>query len=1190
MTPYQIMEPPSTRRAPLAMNYARAIVRRFQALAVIPAAILGLVSMSAASSGPVSAVSRSSFGTAGTASLPAGQVSTASLPEGHAWTVTLVTGDVVGVRTMPGRPPLVTVRPGPGRRNVVFSTYVSTREQIEVLPQDVAPLVGTLLDPALFDVTTLILNGDDDAHRSYLPLIVQGQPGSDVPAAAREMSPALAIGPVLSSIDAVAVREPRMSTAQEGRRLAGIASAAAHAGSVSPLVSGGIRYIWLDRTVRADVGALSARPTKAIAGQLDHNLVQIGAPVAWHAGDTGRGITVAVLDTGIDATHPDLRGQIAGEQNFSSSSDIVDRFGHGTFVAAQIAGTGAASDGERRGVAFGAKLLIGKVLGDDGSGLDSAIIAGMQWAAPRAKVISMSLGNATPSDGTDPLSEAVNRLTAADHVLFVIAAGNSGPADETVDAPGTASDALTVGAVDGADRLAGFSSRGPRVGDYAIKPEITAPGVNIVGARAAGTTMGSPLDALYTTASGTSMATPQVAGAAAILAALHPRWSPAELKAALVSTAHLALGGDDYQVGGGMLDVGSAVTNKVVADAAIADLGSALTHVTHRLSWTNLGKGATTVTLSAKLTDHVGHPVPAGVLRLAASRLRVAPGGSASVALSLNPRTLTPGLYEGMVQGRDGAQLTRTPISLYVPPPAYTLTLRATPIPGTAAGKMFASASIINVGDPDLFQSFVTLSASGTVAVTVPAGRYWVSGEVDDLSNSSAERAAMTGQPEVSVTKDTTVTLNGAGAVPVTSTVTGHPTQVVQASVYTERAFAGQIVAAYVLAFGPGVTLFAQPSGGASTGTFRAYTSFRLAGHAGAVVYDLYHALGDRIPGSLTYRVTLAQQATLARVSERFYALDGSTSSILETRYGLTSTGFLAIQNLSEVPGGSTRTDYLSTEAGIAWNQEASPPFTLGGQNDLGLWTIEVPEFQHYASGSQHAAEWVREPFRPGPYSATQPSLSYCVPQPTSRSRGSIHVELVDLQDRPDGYDCLGGASTQDWLAATSRTMSLYRNNQLIGQSSYSVADFSVPQAAASYRLKYVDDTSAVLPVSTQTVSVWTFRSAPPAGLGAVRIPLLVVGYDLPLSIDNRADGNTAVLSAAPVAGTPAARITGFQVWTSTDNERTWQVATTLSVGGGRYRVTLPHAATGQNVSLRVHATDSLGSGIDQTIVSAYRA
>jgi hypothetical protein len=146
--------------------------------------------------------------------------------------------------------------------------------------------------------------------------------------------------------------------------------------------------------------------------------------------------------------------------------------------------------------------------------------------------------------------------------------------------------------------------------------------------------------------------------------------------------------------------------------------------------------------------------------------------------------------------------------------------------------------------------------------------------------------------------------------------------------VHAERGFAGQTWAADMYFFGPPAAapvLYAQPSGIASTGTYRVYSSFRLvspASTAAPYVYDLYHALGSRIPESLTYTVTPARQAALARVSERFHALAGNTAAMLEARYGLTATGFLAIQNTSNVAGGSTRTDFLSTEAGISWTQE----------------------------------------------------------------------------------------------------------------------------------------------------------------------------------------------------------------------------------------------------------------------------
>ena len=174
---------------------------------------------------------------------------------------------------------------------------------------------------------------------------------------------------------------------------------------------------------------------------------------------------------------------------------------------------------------------------DLGQCLDSDILAGMEWAAAtlHAPIVNLSLGG-TDTPDIDPLEDAVNRLSAEFGTLFVIAAGNEG-VPLAIDSPGSADAALTVGAVDGNDALAGISSTGPRLGDHAVKPDITAPGVAITAARAAGTALGPLVGDQYVTLSGTSMATPHVAGSAALLLEQHPDWSGAQLKAALMATA-----------------------------------------------------------------------------------------------------------------------------------------------------------------------------------------------------------------------------------------------------------------------------------------------------------------------------------------------------------------------------------------------------------------------------------------------------------------------------------------------------------------------------------------------------------------------------------------------------------------------------------------------------------------------------
>lgn len=245
---------------------------------------------------------------------------------------------------------------------------------------------------------------------------------------------------------------------------------------------------------------------------LAESVPQIKAPQAWAEGYDGTGRKVAVLDTGVDDTHPDLKGRIAAERSFVPDQAVADGNGHGTHVASTVAGDGATY----RGVAPGAELLVGKVLSDEGYGEDSWIIAGMEWAkAQGADVVSMSLGSQVPDDGTSPMARAVDTLSADGGPLFVVAAGNS-YGEFTIGAPGSAASALTVASVTKSDERSDFSSMGPLTGSYGLKPDISAPGSDITAAKPGGG---------YQTMSGTSMATPHVAGAAAVLKQRHPDWS-----------------------------------------------------------------------------------------------------------------------------------------------------------------------------------------------------------------------------------------------------------------------------------------------------------------------------------------------------------------------------------------------------------------------------------------------------------------------------------------------------------------------------------------------------------------------------------------------------------------------------------------------------------------------------------------
>lgn len=267
----------------------------------------------------------------------------------------------------------------------------------------------------------------------------------------------------------------------------------------------------------------------------------IEAHKAWAAGYTGDGVTVAILDTGIDSLNPAFSGAIVSCVAILAGLELPecsDTQGHGTHVA----GTVASRDPTLPGVAPEASLAIVRVLHFGGAGLSSDVIAGMQWVAdnqnavsPPIRVVNMSLGPSAPGcgDDTNPSAQAANALVDAG-VFVAVAAGNSGHAGCTIDGAGAASKVATIAAVDDLetatqadDVIAGFSSGGTVAQG---KPDVSFPGVNITSAAISG-------GLLVSTLSGTSMATPHAAGTAALVFEANPGWTPAQVKNRINGTA-----------------------------------------------------------------------------------------------------------------------------------------------------------------------------------------------------------------------------------------------------------------------------------------------------------------------------------------------------------------------------------------------------------------------------------------------------------------------------------------------------------------------------------------------------------------------------------------------------------------------------------------------------------------------------
>lgn len=285
------------------------------------------------------------------------------------------------------------------------------------------------------------------------------------------------------------------------------------------------------------------------------------AAKTWGNGVTGAGVTVAIVDTGVN-TSGDLAGQVVHAEDFTAEQSNADSYGHGTFVAGLIDGTGAGSDGAVKGVAPGAKIVSVKIAGADGTTDVVKVLAALEWIVDYKsvygiRVVNLSLGfDAAQSYYVDPLDFAVERVWS-DGIVVVAAAGNGNNVPGSITSPGNDPRVITVGSSNDRttvaltdDKLASFSSIGPTADGFS-KPDVLAPGRSVVSSRSPGSTIDTtyPASAIgddYAKGSGTSFSSAIVAGVAAMVLQRSPLLTPDQVKNRIVTTTR-TIGGTNNQ-------------------------------------------------------------------------------------------------------------------------------------------------------------------------------------------------------------------------------------------------------------------------------------------------------------------------------------------------------------------------------------------------------------------------------------------------------------------------------------------------------------------------------------------------------------------------------------------------------------------------------------------------------------------
>lgn len=1073
--------------------------------------------------------------------------------------VTLINGDTIQVTISADGSPSAILPTG----RDYFTRILN--EDLYVIPADAQDLIADgVLDPELFNVTGLIAQGYADAESTTLPLIMQGKSSSYTRATG------LNVHTSLESIDATALTMDKATSAKSYDQLLNSKARAAST----------VKKIWLDARVSPNTVALD--PATGVE--------QTGAPQAWDLGFDGEGTTVAILDTGYDKDHPDLVGQVAGAKDFTGEG-TDDNQGHGTHVASTVSGSGAA-DASKVGMAPEADLLIGKVLGY-GGGQSSWIIAGMEWAVDqKADVVNMSLGSDVPTDCTDPMSLASEELSKQSKTLFVVAAGNAG-ARETVSAPGCAEGVLTVGAVNDQGEPAAFSSRGATLGGHRVKPDLAAPGVDIAGAQA-GSTDGNR----YTQMSGTSMASPHVAGAAALVRQAHPDYTAQQLKAALVSSAKQEAVGNVYAQGSGELWTPAAIDTPLTSDVSI-ELGDfpwphdKSQSSTRPVTYTNSSDKPIELTLKLQdLTGADGKSVPASLIKLSDRTLTVPANGTATVDVTASGKAnnLREDAYgeigARIVATQAGSENARavTAVGFWLEPETVNVTIKSIDRNGDPATRGFLDLT-------DMHQPARTAEyfSGEDLELRLRTGEYLLTSYISTIDGEGNNSYAYVGQPQMNFTEDTTVVLDAREATPVT--LDGdRPTAIRSGSLGVDRSWddywrvASSVVATSI------TDLYATPTDKVKNGTFsfgkylRAYAP-EVPEEKSPYLYNLAFTEENRVSKNQHHQIP---DSSLGKVEESWYAQGEQAwnaedwARIIPFEAG--ANPFYASSG-SDVSTPIDRTAFYTAD--LQWQQLAqSGPYNQFPE----IWFDPV---RTYPAGSKSEVDWFKLPTN----TAMAVTENGAPSRVAERQGNLVGFSFPQWKDSEAGRTGLGG------LADIGK-LSIYEDDKLL--STFPVASGAVEVGAGKSTLKAVVDQarlrrSGYWDLGFHTQTTFTFDSQTPDTNEIVPLPIALPIIDAEVDGFNRATPQADFPVSVDLLGQNGYDPGGISEMSAAVNYDRHQQIDEGAVGDyewteakvvnhdGQWQILVDNSLADEGfVSLRINIEDEHGNKTEQIIENLY--